>query len=30
MNVNIQFTEETYTEVVNNVADAMFNEVVEE
>jgi len=30
MNVNIQFTEETYTEFVNNVADAMFNEVVEE
>ena len=30
MNVNIQFTEETYAEFVNNVADAMFNEVVEE
>lgn len=30
MNVNLQFTEETYTEFVNNVADAMFSEVVEE
>lgn len=30
MNVNLQFTEETYADFVNNVADAMFNEVVEE
>lgn len=30
MNINLQFTEETYTEFVNNVAEAMFNEVVEE